>query len=132
MPCWFEGTLKLPNSASSRKPDASRIVATTVMVLEVRHFCTDRDLTGFPTERENAMSDPSAGQVPGFAALLTARVSDDADLADGLRKVAAAGCGLLANCAGASVTIIERGRASTAASTDDDTLALDFSPIRRR
>ena len=36
-----------------------------------------------------------------------------------------AGCVLLANCAGASVTIIERGRPSTAASTDDDALALD-------
>ena len=71
------------------------------------------------------MSDPQPGQVPGFAALLAARVTDDADLTDGLRKVAAAGCVLLANCAGASVTIIERGRPSTAASTDDDTLALD-------
>src|SRR5215207_6399777 len=71
------------------------------------------------------MSDPHTGQVPGFAALLSARVSDDADLTDGLRKVAAAGRVLLANCAGASVTIIERGRPSTAASTDDDALALD-------
>ena len=71
------------------------------------------------------MSDPPYGQVPGFAALLAARLTDDADLTDGLRKVAAAACAPLVNCAGASVTIIERGKPSTAASTDDDTLALD-------
>ena len=71
------------------------------------------------------MSNPPDGQVPGFAALLAARFTDDADLTDGLRKVAAAAGTLLVNCAGASVTIIERGKPSTAASTDDDTLALD-------
>ena len=52
-------------------------------------------------------------------------LTDDANLQAGLRRVAAAGCSLLANCASASVTIIERGRPSTMAATSDVANTLD-------
>jgi GAF domain-containing protein len=70
-------------------------------------------------------STSSEGSPGGFAALSQWRVTDDANLRDGLRKVAEAGCALLANCSAASVTIIERGRASTAAYTDNIAEVLD-------
>lgn len=72
------------------------------------------------------MSEASGENPPGgFAALAHWRVSDDINLSDGLRKIAEAGCALLANCGAASVTIVERGSASTAASTDKSAEALD-------
>jgi GAF domain-containing protein len=72
------------------------------------------------------MSSTSSGAPSGgFANLSSWRVTDDENLRDGLRKVAEAGCALLANCLTASVTIIERGRASTAAYTDERAEELD-------
>ena len=61
----------------------------------------------------------------GFEQLARTLVTDDANLADALRRVADTGCGLLANCASASVTIIERGSAVTMGSTGEVALALD-------
>jgi GAF domain-containing protein len=61
----------------------------------------------------------------GFDALGRTLLTDDANLADALRRVADTGCGLLTNCASASVTIIERGRAITVGSTSDSAQALD-------
>jgi GAF domain-containing protein len=52
-------------------------------------------------------------------------VSDDANLQEALRRVAVAGCGLLANCSAASVTIIEGGRPVTVGSTSDRAEVLD-------
>jgi GAF domain-containing protein len=72
------------------------------------------------------MSSPSSEGWPSdFAALSRWRVTDDESLRDGLRKVAEAGCALLANCSAASVTIIERSRPSTAACTDEIAEVLD-------
>ncbi len=70
-------------------------------------------------------STSSDGSSQDFPALSQWRVTDDANLRDGLRKVAEAGCGLLANCSAASVTIIERGRAATAAYTGEIAEVLD-------
>jgi GAF domain-containing protein len=69
----------------------------------------------------------ASGEDPwgGSTALSHWRVTDGVNLRDGLRKVAEAGCALLANCSAASVTIVERGHASTAASTDESAEALD-------
>jgi GAF domain-containing protein len=61
----------------------------------------------------------------GFDALARTLVTDDANLGDALRRVADTGCGLLPNCAAASVTIIERGQAITVGSTSDMARALD-------
>jgi GAF domain-containing protein len=71
-------------------------------------------------------STSSDGPPDGFPALSRWRVTDDEDLTDGLRKVAQAGRDLLANCSAASVTIIERSRASTAACTDEIADVLDM------
>jgi GAF domain-containing protein len=72
------------------------------------------------------MSDEDRQRVsPGFDALNRTLLTDDANLAEALRRVAGAGCGLLTNCASASVTIIERGRAITVGSTSDVAEALD-------
>jgi GAF domain-containing protein len=65
------------------------------------------------------------GATSGFATLSQWRVTDDVNLRDGLRKVAEAGCALLTNCSAASVTIIEGGRALTAAYTDESAEVLD-------
>jgi GAF domain-containing protein len=70
-------------------------------------------------------STSNAGPSGAFTALSPWRVTDDANLSDGLRKVAEAGGALFGNCSGASVTIIERGRAATAAFTDAIAEALD-------
>jgi GAF domain-containing protein len=61
----------------------------------------------------------------GFVQLARTRLTDDANLADALRRVAETGCGLVTDCAAASVTIIERGRAITVGSTSDTAQALD-------
>jgi GAF domain len=61
----------------------------------------------------------------GLDALARAVLTDDANLGDALRRVAATGCGLLTNCASVSVAIIERGRAITVGSTSDTAQALD-------
>ena len=72
------------------------------------------------------MSEPSpAGLTETLSALTQTLLTDDSNLQDGLRRVAAAGCSLLANCTAASVTIIERGRPNTMGATDDSALALD-------
>jgi GAF domain-containing protein len=72
------------------------------------------------------MSDEDPQRVAsGFDALTRTLLTDDANLGDALRRVAGAGCGLLTNCASASVTIIERGRAITVGSTSDVAEALD-------
>jgi GAF domain-containing protein len=70
-------------------------------------------------------SQASGGDPSGFAALSHWRVTDDVNLSDGLRKVAEAGCALLAKSSAASVTIIDRGNASTVASTDERAETLD-------
>jgi GAF domain-containing protein len=71
------------------------------------------------------MSAPPDGLSEALGALSRALLTDDANLQAGLRRVAAAGCSLLANCTSASITIIDRGRPTTMASTDDAALALD-------
>ncbi len=53
------------------------------------------------------------------------RVTDDADLAASLRRLATAGCGMLEHCRAASVTILTAGRPVTMAATDDVAQALD-------
>ena len=60
-----------------------------------------------------------------LTALSRTLLTDDTNLQDGLRRVAEAGCSLLANCAAASVTVIERGRAHTMGATNDTALELD-------
>jgi hypothetical protein len=60
-----------------------------------------------------------------FSLLSRTRLTDDADLQAGLRRVATAGCSLLTNCAAASITIIEHGRHSTVAATSDTAVVLD-------
>lgn len=65
-----------------------------------------------------------------LGSLSRALLTEDANLQAGLRRIAQAGCSLLANCVGASVTLIERGRPATVAATNDMTLALDESQYR--
>ncbi len=60
---------------------------------------------------------------PRSAAL--SRVTEDANLAASLRRLATAGCAMLEHCRGASVTIVTAGHAVTMASTDDVAEALD-------
>jgi GAF domain-containing protein len=72
------------------------------------------------------MSDQDAPRTPaGFEALARTLLTDDTNLGEALRRVAETGCGLLANCTSASVTIIERGRPITVGSTSDVAQALD-------
>jgi GAF domain-containing protein len=52
-------------------------------------------------------------------------VSDDEHLIASLQGVARAGCALLMNCAAASVTLVEDGRARTIASTNEAAVAID-------
>ncbi len=52
-------------------------------------------------------------------------LTDDANLSDALRRVAESGRGLMTNCASASVTLIEHGRAVTVGSTSGMARALD-------
>ena len=61
----------------------------------------------------------------GFERLARTLITDDVNMSGALRRVADTGCGLLAHCASASVTIIERGEAVTMGSTGDVALALD-------
>jgi GAF domain-containing protein len=69
---------------------------------------------------------------PGFAALSQTVLSDDANLRDALRRVAETGCGLLAHCIGASVTLVELGRPITVGSTNDTAEALDGAQYSAR
>jgi GAF domain-containing protein len=62
---------------------------------------------------------------PSLDALSRTLLTDDANLSDALSRVAETGCRLLHNCASASVTIVERGRAITVGSTGDTAEALD-------
>ena len=60
-----------------------------------------------------------------FDALARTVITEDADLNAALKRVAVTGCGLLANCKSASVTIIEGGRAVTVGSTSPIADVLD-------
>ena len=53
------------------------------------------------------------------------RVTDDANLAESLRRVADAGCELVKNCASASVTLVAAGRPLTMAATDEVATEMD-------
>ena len=67
------------------------------------------------------LADPS----PRPALLAHGFLTENADLREGLRRVAAAGCLLLSNCKASSVTIIQRGKPTTVASTNDIAVAID-------
>jgi GAF domain-containing protein len=72
------------------------------------------------------MSDEDPERISSrFDALGRTLITDDANLGDALRRVAATGCQLVPNCAAASVTIIEREQAVTVGSTSDTAQALD-------
>jgi GAF domain-containing protein len=60
-----------------------------------------------------------------LSSLSSTLLTDDANLQDGLRRVALAGCALLDKCSSASISLIERRRPNTVAATDDVALALD-------
>ena len=66
-----------------------------------------------------------AGLAETLRSLSRTRLTDDANLQDGLCRVAAAGCSLLSNCTSASVTIIELGQASMVGATNDTARDLD-------
>src|SRR5215211_3152867 len=71
------------------------------------------------------MSDPALHST--LSSLSRALLTEDANLQAGLRRIATAGCTLLPNCAGASVTLVERGQATTVAATNETALMLDES-----
>ena len=71
------------------------------------------------------MFDPTLDSTLG--SLSQALLTEDANLQAGLRRIATAGCALLTSCAGASVTLIEKGRPTTVAATNETALALDDS-----
>ena len=66
-----------------------------------------------------------AGLAETLRSLSRTRLTDDANLQDGLCRVAAAGCSLLTNCTSASVTIIELGQATMVGATNDTARDLD-------
>ena len=53
------------------------------------------------------------------------RVTDDANLAESLRRVAVAGCELMTNCTSASVTLVAAGRPLTMAASDEVATEMD-------
>lgn len=69
-------------------------------------------------------SDASHGSLGGDE-LARTLVTDDVNLGDALGRVAGTGFRLLVNCAGASVTLIERGRAITVGSSNELARSLD-------
>src|SRR5215204_6256238 len=71
------------------------------------------------------MTDPTLHST--FASLSRALLTEDANLQSGLRRIATAGCTLLPNCAGASVTLIEHDLATTVGATNETALMLDES-----
>ena len=71
------------------------------------------------------MSDPTLHSTLG--SLSRALLTEDANLQAGLRRIATAGCTLFPNCAGASVTLVEHGQATTVAATNETALMLDES-----
>jgi GAF domain-containing protein len=71
------------------------------------------------------MSDPTLHSTLG--SLSRALLTEDANLQAGLRRIALAGCTLLTKCAGASVTLVEKGLPTTVAATNDTALTLDES-----
>lgn len=71
------------------------------------------------------MSDLRDQPEVAVATSLHTHVTDDASLRAALQRVAAAGCGLLSNCAAASITLLERGRPTTAGSSSEEAVALD-------
>jgi GAF domain-containing protein len=74
------------------------------------------------------MPEPSADRLSATVSSLSSTLlTDDANLHDGLRRVALAGCALLDKCSSASISLIERRRPSTVAATDDVALALDHA-----
>jgi GAF domain-containing protein len=72
------------------------------------------------------LPDPHPGRDVDVSGLHT-RIVDDRNLQAALQRVATAGCQLLSGCAGASVTIIERGRPTTVSSTTDAAVAVDLA-----
>src|SRR3954452_7613013 len=56
---------------------------------------------------------------------LHTRLADDESLRAALQRVAEAGCRVLTDCVGASVTIVERGRATTVGSSSQTATSLD-------
>ena len=72
------------------------------------------------------MSDPLDPSIDDrWTASLHTRIIDDDNLQAALHRVASAGCELLANAEAASITIIERGRPTTIASTSPAAVAVD-------
>lgn len=67
----------------------------------------------------------SDGGPSGVDELARTLVTDDVNLSAALGRVAGTGCSLVANCAGASITIIEAGRAITVGSSGELAQSLD-------
>jgi GAF domain-containing protein len=79
------------------------------------------------------MSDEDDSQSrSSFDALTWSVVTDDANLQQALRRVAATGCSLLPHCTSASVTIIDGARTITVGSTDATAQALDDAQYAAR
>src|SRR5215216_848607 len=70
------------------------------------------------------MTEPGQDRRPDEISALT-RVTEDANLSDSLRRIAAAGCAVLDTCSAASVTLIVAGRPITMAATDELATELD-------
>jgi len=62
-----------------------------------------------------------------LGSLSRALLTEDSNLQAGLRRIAEAGCALLRNCAGASVTIIEHSSPATVGATNELAMAIDQS-----
>jgi GAF domain-containing protein len=73
------------------------------------------------------MPERTDDQTSSAAAWWHARLSEDHNVHAALRRIAEAGCHLVAGCAAASVTIIERGRPITVVSTADSAIAADVA-----
>jgi GAF domain-containing protein len=69
--------------------------------------------------------DPPLSETVG--ALAGALLTEDSNLQAALQRIADAGCSLLPDCVGASITIIEQGRPTTVGATNDTALRLDHS-----
>lgn len=67
----------------------------------------------------------SNGGSSGLDELARTLVTDDVNLSAALGRIAGTGCSMVANCAGASVTIIEAGRAITVGSSGELAQSLD-------
>ena len=63
-------------------------------------------------------------------ALWQTMLASDANLQAGMQRIAEAGCGLLSNCAGASITVIENNRPTTVARSNDLAVLMDETQYR--